>query len=293
MKSMKSNKKSTFTYGRELTAVIALVAVAGVVWAADGVRQYVAPKPVMNELTHNAGSPVGQVAPGIQVQGGAMVATLPTAAQAAQPTAQQYTQQLAAMVANPMAVQPFDRVLGSPKAPITIVEFASLTCSHCASFHATTLPQIKREWIDTGKAKLIYRDLAWDNLALGMAKVARCAPSFSYYGLLGAMFTAQESIVTNANPVTEINKIARMAGLDEAKVGRCIKDPDLHVLVTGMKDAAMNKLGITGTPTLLIGQPHLRVNGAEGYDKVKQVLMQAEALQANAAAKGGSTPVGQ
>lgn len=278
------------SYHRELFSLIILALVAGTVLAAEAVRQYTAPRPQVTEMTSNVGSPVGQIAPGIQVQNGALVPSMATAKQVAQPLAQQYTQQLADMVKNPMKIQPFDRVLGSPKAPITIVEFASLTCSHCADFHAQTFPQLKRDWIDTGKAKFVLRDLAWDNLALGMAKVARCAPSFSYYGLVDAMFNDQQAIMTSADPLLEINKIARMAGMTDDQVKSCIQNSDLHVLITGLKDAAISKLGITGTPTLLIGQPHLRVNGAEGYEKVKQVLLQAQALQNADQGKMG-TPV--
>ena len=74
-----------------------------------------------------------------------------------------------------------DRILGKPDAPITIVEYASLTCPHCAHFQAEVLPEIKKQWIDTGKAKLVLRDFPLDEEALRAAMIARCAPPDRYY----------------------------------------------------------------------------------------------------------------
>ena len=79
----------------------------------------------------------------------------------------------------PMELAEDDKVLGSAEAPITIIEYASLTCPHCASFHTETLPTVKSDWIDTGKAKLVYRDFPLDGAALAAAVIAHCAPADS------------------------------------------------------------------------------------------------------------------
>ena len=81
-----------------------------------------------------------------------------------------------AQTANAALVSDTDRVLGDPEAPVTILEYSSLTCPHCASFHTQTLPQVKEEWIDTGKAKLVYRHFPLDRLALYAAMTASCLP---------------------------------------------------------------------------------------------------------------------
>src|SRR5216683_4062242 len=89
----------------------------------------------------------------------------------------------AARGAEAPSVTPKDRVLGQADAPVTIIEYASLTCPHCAAFDRDTLPKIRQNWIDTGKAKLVYRDFPLDGWALRAAMVARCAPPERYFGL--------------------------------------------------------------------------------------------------------------
>ena len=90
-----------------------------------------------------------------------------------------------------LAVSPDDRVLGKPDAPITIVEYASLTCPHCAHFDQEVLPKLKEKWIDSGKAKLVFRDFPLDQPALLAATVARCEPADRFYGFVDALFKSQ------------------------------------------------------------------------------------------------------
>src|SRR5881275_249771 len=94
--------------------------------------------------------------------------------------------------AKALAVQPEDRILGNPDAPITIVEYASLTCPHCAHFTNDVLPELKKKWIDTGKAKLVLRDYPLDEPALRAAMIARCAPPDRFYAYVDTFFGAQE-----------------------------------------------------------------------------------------------------
>lgn len=173
-----------------------------------------------------------------------------------------------------LQVQATDRILGNPNAPITIIEYASLTCSHCRDFHKQTLPLLKKEWIDTGKARYILRDLPWDNLALGMSKVARCAPPASYYPLVDAFFSAQETIAMGVDTLGEIKKVARFAGLDSNAVEACVKDEKLHAQVLGSKEVALKQLGVQGTPTIFVNG--IKVDGAVKYDVLKKSLQQAE-----------------
>lgn len=176
---------------------------------------------------------------------------------------------------HPLNVQAFDRVMGQADAPVTMIEYASLTCSHCAEFHTTTLQQVKVEWVDTGKVKYVLRDLPWDNLALGMAKISRCADPAMFYPLVGAFFEAQKDIMTGVDTLGEIKQVARMAGLDGAKVDACIADAPLQALIVGVKENGLSQLRITGTPTSFING--VRVDGAQPYKDVKPVLEAAYA----------------
>src|SRR6266851_1775595 len=112
-----------------------------------------------------------------------------------------------------LAVKPDDRILGKADAPITIIEYASLTCPHCAHFAVEVLPKLKQKWIDTGKAKLVLRDFPLDEPALRAAMVARCAPPERFYPLVGMMFETQEKWVIAADWRAALERIVKIGGL--------------------------------------------------------------------------------
>lgn len=210
------------------------------------------------------------VAAGVMVSGAAAAL-----AQGVSATAAPGPVPAAALPANPLDIASTDRVLGSPMAPVTIIEYASMTCSHCGDFARETFPLVKKEWIDTGKAKYVLRDLPWDDLALGMSKIARCAPANQFYPLVETFFANQEKIVTGKDPLGEIKKITRVAGMSDAQVETCVKDAALHTEVTGSKDTAMNRLGVKGTPAFFVNGT--RVEGAAAYKDFKKNLEDAYA----------------
>ena len=108
-----------------------------------------------------------------------------------------------------------ERVLGDPNAPVEIIEYASLTCPHCAAFHAEKLPQIKKKYIDTGKAKLIARDFPFDRLGAMGAMMARCANPARYHQFLDVLFKQQSKWTRSNDPVGELQKIGKLGGLSE------------------------------------------------------------------------------
>lgn len=163
-----------------------------------------------------------------------------------------------------------DRVEGSMMAPVTVIEYASLTCSHCADFFKETYPQFRKEWIETGKAKYVLRDMPWDNLALGMAKVVHCVPAPQFSPLVKSFYAQQMKIITASDPLAEIKNVAKMAGLSDAQVDSCIKDPGVHAKVTAVKDVGFNVLQVRGTPTFFINGTV--VNGAVPYKDLKKTL---------------------
>src|SRR5690242_11284951 len=97
-----------------------------------------------------------------------------------------------------------DRILGDPAAPITIVEFASLTCPHCADFDANTLPKLKADWIDTGKARLVFKDFPLDQAAVRAAMLARCAPPSQFYAFINELFHTQTTWATGGKVETAL-----------------------------------------------------------------------------------------
>ncbi|RZK98733.1 MAG: hypothetical protein EOP36_21050, partial [Rubrivivax sp.] len=109
-----------------------------------------------------------------------------------------------AVVGNALDIQPNDRVVGSMTAPVTMIEYASMTCNHCAHFATDVMPKVKKDYIVTGKVKYVLRDLAWDNLAIGMSKVARCAPASQFLPIADAFFANQTRIVTSNDALSVI-----------------------------------------------------------------------------------------
>lgn len=163
-----------------------------------------------------------------------------------------------------------ERVLGDANAPITIVEYSALTCSHCADFHTKTLPELKKNFIDTGKVRIVYRDFPIDNLALGAAVIARCVPEQSYFPLLDMLFRNQATWTRAENPLEALKGYARLAGLSSEKVDACIQDKDLVVAVQQVRNGANESYGVTATPTFIIeGQV---VAGAQPYAEFEKIL---------------------
>lgn len=151
-----------------------------------------------------------------------------------------------------MTVQPGDHVLGDPKAPITIIEYASLTCSHCAHFHTQILPDLKKKWIDTGKVKLVYRDYPLDQIAVKAAQIAECAGNDKYFGVLDIIFRSQPQWAAGADPIAELAKPLRIAGLGEAEIKACLANDAMSSAVLNDYKSG-EALNVNSTPTLFIG----------------------------------------
>ena len=126
-----------------------------------------------------------------------------------------------------------DRILGNPEAPITIVEYASLTCPHCAHFANDVLPEIKKAWIDTGKAKLVLRDFPLDEPALRAAMIARCAPPDRYYAFAETFFAAQDKWVRNSDYREALARLAKLGGMGREEFDACLKNTELENKIVG------------------------------------------------------------
>ena len=154
--------------------------------------------------------------------------------------------------ADPVALAPDDHVLGKADAPITIVEYASLTCPHCAEFDRDTLPKIKEKWIDTGKAKLVFRDFPLDGLALRAAVVARCAPPDRYFGYIDILFHSQRNWATASDPIEALSRIARLGGMSDQQFQSCINNEELQKAVAASRQNAEKEYGVESTPTFFV-----------------------------------------
>jgi len=143
-----------------------------------------------------------------------------------------------------------DHVLGSANAPVTIIEYASMTCPHCAHFHETTYPELKRKYIDTGKVRFIFREFPLDALAAAGSMLARCAGKDKYFPLIETLFLQQKDWVVQ-KPLQPMLNIARQAGFTQQSFDECLANQEMLKGIEEGRTRAM-KLGVNSTPTFFI-----------------------------------------
>jgi protein-disulfide isomerase len=169
-----------------------------------------------------------------------------------------------------LAVTPDDRVLGDPKAPITIVEYASLNCPHCAHFALDVLPKLKPKWIDSGKAKLVLRDFPLDQKALKAAMITRCAPPDRYYGFVDTFMKAQSGWVNQPDYLETLSRLAKLGGMSQKQFDTCLKNQALEDKLAESRLVADQELGVDSTPTFFINGR--KFTGDPSVDAIDQAL---------------------
>jgi protein-disulfide isomerase len=146
-----------------------------------------------------------------------------------------------------------DHVLGKAEAPVTIVEYASFTCSHCATFHTGAFLKLKEKYIDTGKVKLIFRPFptAPAQLSVAAAMLAHCAGNERYFPMTSALFETQRNWAS-ANAAAELLKLANQAGISKEKFEECLGDNKLAAAIQETAVRGFETFGVEGTPTFFI-----------------------------------------
>jgi protein-disulfide isomerase len=144
-----------------------------------------------------------------------------------------------------------DQVEGKADAPVTIVEYASMTCTHCASFHVNTYPTMKSKYIDTGKVRYILREFPLDPLAAGAFMLARCAGEGKYYPIVDTLFNQQKDWAFVQNPIPPLSKIAKQFGFTDQSFEQCLSNQKLLDDMEKVRQQGQ-KLGVNSTPTFFI-----------------------------------------
>lgn len=145
-----------------------------------------------------------------------------------------------------------DYSMGEASSSVVMVEYASLTCGHCAEFHTLVLPKLKKEFIDTGKVRYIYRDFPLDRLALAAAMVARCAGRNNFFGFIETFYTVQSQWSEASNPLSALNRIARLGGMDQTSFDQCLGKADVQNGILARRLEAVKEFKIRSTPTVFI-----------------------------------------
>jgi len=168
-----------------------------------------------------------------------------------------------------MSVMLAEKVMGNAAAPITMIEYSSLSCPHCGDFHLDTLPLLKATYVDTGRMKIVYRDFPLNEAAVAGAMVARCSGD-SFFTTLGALYRAQSSWAYSSNYTSAVKSVVASLGITSSDVDACLASTELRNGVLSIGSAASQTHGITGTPTFIInGQ---KVSGAVPFAQFAAVI---------------------
>lgn len=174
----------------------------------------------------------------------------------------------AAMVSTEEALA--EKSLGKKDAPITILAFESLTCPHCASFHSGAWPRIKKEYIDTGKARFVYSDFPLNDLAAVASMVARCTGKERYFGMIEMLFKTQETWARSKQPLKALGQIARMGGLSDKEFQACVRNDDLYRGIRARQREMHKKYKIESTPTFVINGK--KIVGAQPFEEFDRLM---------------------
>lgn len=165
-----------------------------------------------------------------------------------------------------------DMVLGDANAPITMIEYASYTCPHCGSFHQNVYPQLKADYIDSGKVKFVFREVYFDRFGLWASMIARCGGQERFFGITDLMFKNQSDWTSAGDPVAiadELRKFGRLAGLNDEELNSCLQNEDEAKALVEWYQANAARDDISSTPSFIInGTKH----GNMSYSEMRSLL---------------------
>ncbi|RJF87858.1 DsbA family protein [Oleomonas cavernae] len=144
-------------------------------------------------------------------------------------------------------------VLGSPDAKVTVIEYASMTCPHCAHFATTTFAEVKKQFIDTGKIRFVYRDFPLDGVALRASMLAQCAGAERVEPLIELLFRSQATWARAADPIAALKQTVKLAGVGDGQADACLADEALKNKVAQSRFNAERDFKIESTPSFVIG----------------------------------------
>lgn len=165
-----------------------------------------------------------------------------------------------------------ERTIGDAKAPITVIEYASMTCSHCAAFHNNSFAQIKETYIDTGKVYWILREFPLDKLALKASQVARCTQPSMYFNFVEVLFSSQDRWAHSDNPMKTLEKTARLAGVDGDLFSECANNRDLETHVLKNMQTGQTQWEVKSTPTFIINYGEERMSGTRSFEEFQEIF---------------------
>ena len=172
------------------------------------------------------------------------------------------------------AAEVSERSIGDADAPVTIIEYSSLTCPHCASFHNDILPDLKERYIETGKVRMIFRDFPLNEPAVDAAVLAHCAGPDRYVGFLDVLFQTQESWASTGNPRDALKQLGKLGGLADSEMDACFADETMVDGVLQSRLVGQNEHKVQSTPTFVInGETYAGSRDIEAFAEIIDPLL--------------------
>ncbi|MBO9423837.1 thioredoxin domain-containing protein [Labrenzia sp. R4_1] len=163
-----------------------------------------------------------------------------------------------------------DKILGDEAAPVTIIEYASMTCGHCANFHKRTWPDLKKDYIETGKVRFVFREFPLDPVASAAFMLARCAPQEKYFDIVDIMFEEQRAWAFTDNPYQSLLDFSKQIGFTQESFEECLTNQGLLDAVNAVRERGANEFGVNSTPTFFInGEKH---SGALSIEEMGKII---------------------
>jgi protein-disulfide isomerase len=162
-----------------------------------------------------------------------------------------------------------EREMGNPNAPVTVIEYASLTCPHCRNFHANVFPKVKQQYIDTGKVRYIVREFPIGRSAGNAAIINRCAPPDKYFSLLDAFLSRQSEWVSQEVRLDAIYGVANSSGMSRETFDKCLSN---QAIIDGLSEVKQRgrQFGVVGTPTFFVNGR--KAQGAITFEQIKALI---------------------
>ena len=161
-----------------------------------------------------------------------------------------------------------EMTLGDAKAPIKVIEYASMTCPHCAAFHNNTYHALKEKYVDTGKVLFAFREFPLDPVAATVSVIARCAPDDQYFNVLDVFFKTQAQWRTGDNPLPGIVEIAKQVGFTQQSLDQCLQNQEVIDGVNAIRKHAIETMKVEATPTFFINGK--KISGALSLDAMEK-----------------------
>lgn len=169
-------------------------------------------------------------------------------------------------------IEPGDIIKGSNDAPVTLIEYASMTCGHCAAFHRDVLPKLESEFIDKGHVRYVFREFPLDNIALAASVLTRCVSQDGFHPFVSMLFAEQVTWIKASNPKDALQEVSRRAGLTGEEFEKCLANKPIIESVRATAIKGESSYCITGTPTGVLNGRKLDVATIADYEKLSAAI---------------------